>query len=1066
MEHLSAGAQQTHLTAQQNLQQVLRGSYLSVKDAHKLEQLPPFCIVAVLSNVSEKHLVESFQTMVKDMRDATSAGFPLYVSTYVMENVSASFRASLRSAFEVEGKFSLPSFYVTINDPEHGYKGNMLDWSKLKDNNNLTQLREEMMNTCLQAAHMMSRRYIEMGESVWWKDPLKDQVAAAEAAPAETLEERSKRLREESLRKFEEARKQGYEVAGKKLKKKKKKKVDPLTLAMAHALKKEGNLHNKSKQSAQKLLDAVRLGDTEAAATELLRKDLADWQKEALLEMLPEKVANEMVEHVESVTEAYLHNMRVEINDLLLDIRKFKKLKGERRAEMKRKIRHRANRMKNMPVELLDIVTSSDPILGGLVNAGLSRATEFKALWDRTAFYKKLAVQTGEPFEMSMTGFIVESLAAVLGTNDPCVKAISLAAQAYTLAQNIPLSKAMVCNSIMHMSAQIHLDAAHANLLGTLSRPGGLLTSLKDVIMENNGKVFEDFVQDVRKVQSAGFANDVLGQTQRTYETSVRQAAEKHFGAALKKSVGDTEARKILDRLAKDMPDNQRTAALHRLKERLAEDSFRHHAENMSKTYQYLVGNGNENARRAMEFMEDAMVGKKTFAEVGEKLFTSGLAWYDQYVGLMTLANGVAKMGKLAGLSEGWVQNTWVNIGIKLLAVGTAFEYLGPVSIIVAQSGKLTASIKLLGMELDWYVCVGALSMCKIGCLVAPKHCKKFTRWKHSALEMAHKFRQNLNEYAPTIALTLSIVTFIELWGGIAATETTVASIVAFLTSWSPVSYVGITVVGYVKTIPLVVKAGNFALALSGSMTTGLGYATTSVAFAVTSPAIIVGVLAVGGIYWFSKKHYSKTKKHLRAGGQILMPAGWRMFVHDETQTLWFANRKLGRLQTQYPTRTQFVDANGKRTAHTTIELGIMRPTKMQKQLAIKMGRAMEQMVRKTHRRMQGGATASLGKDARQLKHLLTKWRSTNPRNGARLLAERHILQGVLGAQRFQRLTKAKVLECLHDDDPVATVMLEELSAGKQSALPARARAPVAQIVRSVGRDAMYHTALSLQAVF
>lgn len=1059
MEHLSAGGTEgNHLTAQQNLQQVLQGSYLSVKDAHNLEQLPPFCIVAVLSNAAEKHLVESFKKMIKGMRDATSAGFPLYVSTYVMENVSDSFRASLRSAFEVEGKFSLPSFYVTINDPEHGFKGNVLDWSKLKhDNDNMTLLREEMMNTCLQAAHMMARRYIEMGESVWWKDPLKDQVAAAEATPAETLEERSKRLREESLRKFEEARKQGYEVAGKKLKKKKK--MDPLTSAMAHALKKEGNLHNKSKQSAQKLLDAVRLGDTEAAATELLRKDLADWQKEALLEMLPEKVANEMVEHVESVTDAYLHNMRVEINDLLLDIRKFKKLKGERRAEMKREIRHRANRMKNMPLELLE---------GDLITAGLSRLPELKALWDRINFYNKLAAKSGEPFAMSWSGIVVESVAAVLGTNDPCVKAISLAAQAYTLAQNIPISKAMVCNSIMHMSAQIHLDAAHANLLGTLSRPDGLLRSLKDVIMENNGKVFEDFVQDVRKVQSVGFANDVLGQTQRfTYETSVRQAAEKHFGAALKKSVGDAKARNILDRLAKDMPDNQRTAALHQLQERLAEDSFQHHAKSMSKTYQFLVGNGNENARRALQFVEDAMEGKKTFAKIGEKLFTSAYAWHDQYIGLMTLANGVAKMGKLAGLSEGWVQNTWATRGIKLLAVGTALGYLGPVSTIVALSGKLTASIKLLGMELDWYVWVGALSLCKIGCLVAPKHCKKITRWKDSALETAHRFRQKLNEYAPTVALTLSIVTFVEVWAGAAAAETTVASIVAFLTSWSPVSYVGVTVVGYVKTIPVVVSAGNFALALTGSVATGLGYAATSVAsgvaFAVTSPTIVVGVLAVGGIYWLSKKAYSKTKKHLRAGGQILMPAGWRMFVHDETQTLWFANRKLGRLQTQYPTGTQFVDANGKRTAHTTIALGIMRPTKLQKSLAIEMGRAMEQMVRKTHRRMQGGATASLGNDARQLKHLLAKWRSTNPRNGARLLAERHILRGVLGAQRFQRLTKAKVLECSHDD-PVATAILEELSAGKQSVLPART--PVAQIVRSVGRDAMYHAALSLQAVF
>jgi hypothetical protein len=281
------------------------------------------------------------------------------------------------------------------------------------------------------------------------------------------------------------------------------------------------------------------------------------------------------------------------------------------------------------------------------------------------------------------------------------------------------------------------------------------------------------------------------------------------------------------------------------------------------------------------------------------------------------------------------------------------------------------------------------------------------------------------------------------------------------LGKYSGTTWVANTVLPMVANIP--------GVAQTATMVTWCysGVAATAAAV-VASPTfvLVVAPLTVGGILWYGyskyKGSYKKTKKHLRAGGSILLPSGWRMFMHDGAETMWFAHRELGRLQNVFPTGTRFVDVDGRQTAHMTIEFGTMRPTKMQKHLAAELGEAVRALAEHTRARLRGGGnTSALRKDARRVRSVLSKWRSTRPRNGARLLAERRVLQSVLGDQAFRRLAEDKVLRLPHDD-AVAVTVLEELSTGSNgSYFPAKNA--LARLLRDVGRDAMYHSPLSLQ---
>ena len=1049
------------MSTEQHLRQVLDESYLSVQKAFKLPQRPPFCIVAVLSNVADKFLIEQFTAMLEEMRAATKHGFPLYVQTYIMEEVSSSFRTSLRSAFQVGGTFSLPSFYVTVEDPEDGFKGNLLDWTKLKNDKGMHKLRREIFNTCLHTSHMMSRRYSEVGKTTWWKDSAREGLEAIHAIvethkPNETLEERSKRLREESLIKFEKAKQQGYEVAGKSLQKAKT--TDPLVQSMMQVLKKDGDPRKKHRQSAEKFLDAVEAGSVEKAAGELIGHDLEAWQKACLLEAMdtatPEqkKFAEKMIGRVESVTATYLHNMKVEINDLLKDIRQLKKIKKTKRDEMKARIRERAARLSNMPIEWLN-----HPVA-----AVSNRWKGLKEMFDRNAYYKGMALQTGRSdFEIGWRPFLLELVGEVIGTSDPVCHAMKMGGKVWTIANNIPIAKSMLSDSLLHMSATLHLDEMHAQLMTSLAGTGGVLESIKDVIDKDSGKTFKSFMAQIH----------TNGYTPESIEGSL-----KHFYDV------DPEKASTLAKGMKDsLPDGQCARWVREFGDNALEGNM--NTGRVKTMYEKLITTeqGLKNTGKVKDWFKslpsDAWSGKKGLLEIGTDTFTAGLQVYQQHKGLHIIATNLARAGALVGLRlpDAWIKNVWTDRVTSVLsvgmAVGLAVGFVGSVGLVVANTALITTSLNLVADEVwfcVWTVASGlCMSVCAIG---SKKHCKYSTELRDWCIKKTLTFGHVVKKHGGKVATLLAVVSFVQLAlvKGTMASKTWGAVVVGWLHTYSgtgiATSYVG-TAMSFVGNLPVLAEMGSFTIWCY----TGVAAQAAAV---VAAPAFvcIVGSLAAGGILWYGySKHkggYKKTKKHLRAGGNILLPSGWRMFMHDDTRTMWFANSERGRLQNVFPTGTRFVDVDGRQTAHMTIEFGTMRPTKMQKHLAAELGEAVRVLAEHTRTRLRGGGnTGALRKDARLVRSVLSKWRSTRPRNGARLLAERRILQSVLGDETFRRLTNDKVLR-LPRDDAVAVAVLEELSTGRtngSNGLCFSAKNVLVQLLRDVGRDAMYHSPLSLQ---
>jgi len=1058
---LSNGATSEYkpMASEQHLRQVLEGTYIGVQKEFKLPHRPPFCIVAVLSNVAGNLLVEKFTAMVEEMRAATKHGFPLYVQTYIMEEVSSSFRTSLRSAFQVNGKFSIPSFYVTVEDPEDGFRGNLLDWTKLKNDKGMHKLRKEIFNTCLHASHMMSRRYTEVGETTWWKDPAHEGLEAMQEAivethkPNETLEERSKRLREESLLKFEKAKQQGYEVAGKSLQKAKT--ADPLVQSMLQVLNKDGDPRKKHRKSAEKFLDAVEAGSVEKAAGELIGNDLEAWQKACLLEAMDtatpdqKKFAEKMIGRVESVTATYLHNIKVEINDLLKDIRQLKKNKKTKRDEVKARIRERAARLSNMPIEWLN-----DPVA-----AVLNRGGGLKEMFDRNAYYMGMASKTGRSdFKIDWRPFLLEMVAEVIGTGDPVCHAMKMGAKMWTIAKNIPIAKSMLSDSLLHMSATLHLDEMHAQLMTSLASSGGVLESIKDVIDKDSGKTFKSFMV---QIHTNGYSPESI------------EGSLKHFYDV------DPEKAKTLAKGMKDgLPDGQCAKWVREFGDKALEGNM--NTGRVKTMYEKLFSTklGLKNTGKIKDWFKslpsDAWSGKKELLVIGGDIFTAGLQVYQQHKGLHIIATNLARAGDLVGLRlpDAWIKNVWTGRVMSVLsvgmAVGLAVGFVSPVGMVVANTAIITTSLKLAADEVWFCVWTVASGLCLAGCTIVPKKCKYFTELRDGCIQKTLTFGHVVKKHGSKVATLLAVVSFVQIATGSSAAGTWGAVVVGWLQTYSgtgiAMSYVGIAM-QFVGNLPVLAQTASI-----------VAWCYTNVAVmaaaVVLSPTfgLVVGTMAVGGIARFGYKKYKggykKTKKHLRAGGNILLPSGWRMFMHDDAETMWFANSELGRLQNVFPTGTRFVDVDGRRTAHMTIEFGIMRPTKIQKHLAAELGEAVRLLTEHTRTRLRGGGNVhALRKDARRVRRVLTKWQSTRPRNGARLLVERHVLQSILGDDAFQRLVNDKVLR-LPRDDAVAVAVLEELSTGRTngsngSCFPSKN--VLVQLLRDVGRDTMYHSPLSLQ---
>jgi hypothetical protein len=189
------------------------------------------------------------------------------------------------------------------------------------------------------------------------------------------------------------------------------------------------------------------------------------------------------------------------------------------------------------------------------------------------------------------------------------------------------------------------------------------------------------------------------------------------------------------------------------------------------------------------------------------------------------------------------------------------------------------------------------------------------------------------------------------------------------------------------------------------------------------------------------------------------------MWMHEPSQTMWFANHELGRLQHVYPAGTRFADADGRTNASATIELGMMRPSKVQRRVALEIADAVGRIATNVSRRMAGGGTNGTASkhDYRRLRSLLNKWKTLAPRNGARMVVEQAVLKRLLGEEKFrQDLAQRKVLGDVQN--PVAYTMLHELSLGHQSRWVGTNE--VTDILRQVGQHCMYHDVLSLQPLY
>jgi hypothetical protein len=294
--------------------------------------------------------------------------------------------------------------------------------------------------------------------------------------------------------------------------------------------------------------------------------------------------------------------------------------------------------------------------------------------------------------------------------------------------------------------------------------------------------------------------------------------------------------------------------------------------------------------------------------------------------------------------------------------------------------------------------------------------CEKITKW----MKAGEKW---LNKQAPKISRYLLYAILGEK--GVAATVS-----ILYGAEGIPAAYAS-----YFSGNILTGLISGYASAASAATTQIMGAAAAGLFTPVG--VVAVGVLAIGGIVWYKrnrgkKNAYKKTKKHLLRGGKILLPAGWNMWIHPQAMALWFAHSESGRIQNAFPTQTEFVDARGRSVADMTLEFGINHPTKKQEALARELA-------------------ASIGDEAR-MRRALAMWVHSNPRPGAKLLAEQHLLKRIVGEDSFAELRQRKRLSAGGSHRNLR--MLRVLSDGKCGYSKS--------ILGLIGKHATYHDVRSL----
>ena len=1062
---------------EEDLVQFLEGSYNTVKETCQLKRKPPFCVVVLLSKLADAQRNTDLRNIVLQMqKDTRDHNMPYFADVTTLEELEPADRRAARGAFEVDGKFAAPSMYITtFTSKSEGYKGNLLEWSQnIKET---SALQKEIINTCKFAANMQSKKYREAGRIPWWKDPIAEGEAIDSNVfvPKETvsIEEKSANLKSKSLERYRAMRasKGTSEITSKSSRSSSK---DPWIAAFSQAIsKKRRKKIKRALKSKDRFRNAIAMRNAEAAAAEMCLNHLEAWQKKIVLETLDmsdpktKKVADEMVKQMETVRSEYMNTLAGDIDGLLGDIRKLKKLKGQKLKKMNESIRARMQVLSKSPLGMLS-VQGWDKRLKNLQ----AYAREYQAL-----------ARLGKT--PSVSKLLVEVLATAYGRENPLVQTATMGETIWTVEQTMHSSTMLMANSLLNINANLVLEKANADLLKNMVGQGGALSSSKKVL-EAIGNDPTRFQSLMRAAESGKPTNmsalaKKIGVSADDLKTvdwdQLRESAE---------SVADTEAARTCAKMTEDLRGK-------------VDEHIRSQGQTpaSSQSATTTIESSNPDVLANYLGIQQKILEKVWTPDAGwegiKSWYTSpintALGAYDAWCCVHSIAFAVPRYFGFKNAGKSW--GAWATTGA--LGVMLQAGFFGTV-------GGILLSCRGFCMGLDMGISTNKMIVRGVSFLAINGLCRvlpgaKCSKWNKVLEEYGTWMSNNVDRvsnvtktslYAATAVSIVQVLaggtvqsTALMTLGGYASQavwyvpSVAISSVSGMLPSAWAASLAGWSASGVITAVSGAV--GNVAVTSAAAVgSTAVSSATAVGAvfgMGAIGGAMVIGGVALGAGYLAHKAYeYSKTKKHLSAGGKIHLPQGWRMWMHEPTQTLWFANHKLGRLQHVYPTGTKFSDKDGRTNASVTIDLGVMRPSKMQKIVAMEIATVVGKIAANVNQRVSGGGqenTAVVKHDSsrrnyRQLRSLLDKWKSLSPRNGARMVAEQAILKRLVGKERFDReLVQRKVLG--RTNDPVAYAILEELSLGHRNDWSGTN--DITNILRQVGRACMYHDTLSLQSI-
>ena len=1045
----------------EDLVQFLEGSYNTVKELCNLKRAPPFCIVVILSNLADNERNGQLRNMVLDLqKNARDHKMPYFIEQTTIEELESADRRALRGAFKVDGQFAAPSMYITTHSSEtEGYKGNLMEWTKSMTD--ISALQQELINTCKFAAHMQVKKYKELGKRAWWKDPIGEGEMVESrlnqgVENKENAAERGARLRRESLERYRamKAAKGTTEIGAPS-----KSSKDPWIAAFSQAITKEKRKKNKKALKAKdRFRDAIAMRNADVAAHEMALNNLQDWQKKILLQTVDlsvpnnKKVVDEMVSNIEKVQKEYMNTLAGDIDKLLGDIKTLKRLKGEKLKKMNASIAARAKVLAKSPLGMLSV-------------SGWDK--RMKNLQSYSRHYQAMARLGKTP---SVSKILVEVLATAYGRENPLVQMVTMGETVWTVEQTMHSSTMLMANSMLNISANLILEKNNADLLKSMVGQGGAL-SKNQALLSAIGKDPTRF-QTIMNAAKSGPPSDLTALAKNIGVSPADLEGVKWDQVAdAAQSVESVEAARTCSKMTEDLRGK-------------VDEHIRGQTPSSAASQTATSPQSNPGVLTRYLGIQQSLLEKVWTPEAGwnglknwySSPLNTALGAYDSWCCVHSIAFSVPRYFGYKNAGKSWA--AWATTGA--LGVMLQAGFFGSV-------GGILLSCRGFCMGLDMAVTANKMIVRGISFLALNAVCRVLpgascSKWNKVLQEWGQWMSNNVDRVTSAAKTTLyaaTAVSIVQVIAGGTVQSSALMTMGGFVSQvvWYVPSVAISSVSGLMPSAWAASLAGWSASGIATAMSSTAATAATAASSAAVTAATTVGAvfglgaiggaMIIGGVGFLAYKgyKYAKTKKHLAAGGKIVLPAGWRMWMHAPSQTMWFANHELGRLQHVYPAGTRFTDADGRTNARATIELGMMRPNKAQRRVALEIADAVGHLAANVNRRVTGGGnngTASKH-NYRQLHSLLRRWKALAPRNGAKMMAEQAILKRLLGEEKFrQDLVQRKVLGDVQQL-PVAHALLSELSLGHRRDWAGTDH--VTDVLRQVGLHCTYHDVLSLQPV-